>query len=282
MKLLRRLSALFAFSLLVSCLNIGDPPIWPGASFSRPIELLLHPGTTSDAESEDTDTDIRNLPVCVASQSWSAGELGRSILYHYKREGRRMTVGYFVYWSTERPWGKNALSYAVLPALFIDAFYSHLLFMFPGAQRLIHGPGDIEGARVVYEQQDDGKWTPVSAVGSDGFHREVPLATDDFVDGDGRVVLMTDVWSHQLGAKGARSFASERKDDMVCFGGETMSPLTDEIAKIFRLGSSFEPRRAWPAWKLDLPPVRVAVSGSEAVGPTPVRGPLESMPRAAE
>jgi hypothetical protein len=259
MKLLRRLAALFAFSLLVSCLGIGDPPVWPD-------------GTSSSADSA-SDIDIRRLPVCVA-QSWSAGELGRSILYHYKREGRRMTVGYFVYWTTERPWGKNALSYAVLPALFIDAFYSHLLFMFPGAQRLIHGPGDIEGVRVVYEQQDDGRWVPVSAVGSDGFHREVPLSADDFVDSDGRVVLMTDVWSHQLGAKGARAFASQRKDALTCYGGDSMSPLTDEVARMFRLGSPSDPRRAPPAWKLDLPPVRVALSGPAAAEPpTPVRGP---------
>jgi hypothetical protein len=238
-------------------LSIGDLPIWPDA-------------TASQVEGE-ADIDIRQLPVCVAS-SWSAGELGRSILYHYKREGRRMTVGYFVYWSTERPWGKNTLSYTVLPALFIDAFYSHLLFMFPGAQRLIHGPGDIEGARVVYEQQDDGRWTPVSAVGSDGFHREVPLSTDDFVDRQGRVILMTDVWSHQLGAKGARALASEA-DSVTCFGGDSMAPMTDEIARMFRLGSPSDPRRAPPAWKLDLPPVRVALSAPQGEGPTPVRAP---------
>ena len=212
---------------------------------------LVHTDVTAD-------DDIRSLPVCVASQSWSAGELGPSILYHYKREGRTMSVGYFVYWTTERPWGKNALSYAVLPALFIDAFYSHFFFLFPGAQRLLHGPGDVEGARVVYEQQDDGRWTPVSAVASDGFHHEVPLAVDDFVDRDGRVVLMTDVWSHQLGAKGGRSFADGRSQDLKCFGGDTMSPLTEEIARLFRLGSPSDPRRARPAWRLDLPPLRVA------------------------
>jgi hypothetical protein len=257
MKLLRRLAALFAFSLLVSCLGMGDPPVWPDR--------------TGDSR-EAADIDIRALPVCVAS-TWSAGELGRSILYHYKREGRRMTVGYFVYWSTERPWGKNALSYTVLPALFIDAFYSHLLFMFPGAQRLIHGPGDIEGARVVYEQQDDGRWVPVSAVGSDGLHREVPLSTDDFVDHDGRVVLMTDVWSHQLGAKGARAVADRSRDAVRCYGGDSMSPLTDEIARIFRLGSPADPQRARPAWKLELPPVRVALSASGAGQPTQGREP---------
>jgi hypothetical protein len=261
MKLLRRLSALFGFSLMLSCLNVGGSPTWPDVA-----------GAQTD---ESVDADVRSLPVCVASRSWSAGELGRSILYRYKREGRTMTVGYFVYWSTERPWGKNALSYSVLPALFIDAFYSHFFFMFPGAQRFIHGPGDIEGARVVYEQQDDGKWMPVSAVGSDGFHNEVPLSTDDFVDAEGRVVLMTDVWSHQLGAKGASAFERQQKDSFACYGGDSMSPLTDEIARIFRLGSPSDARRAGPAWRLDLPPARVAITSQAAVQPTPDRGPLE-------
>src|SRR3954466_1791355 len=105
MKLLRRLSALFAFSLILSCLNAGDSPSWPGASTSRAIGLLLTSIGGSEAGSDaPADDDIRQLPVCVAARSWSAGELGRSILYHYKREGRTMSVGYFVYWTTERPW----------------------------------------------------------------------------------------------------------------------------------------------------------------------------------
>src|SRR5262249_31747551 len=147
------------------------------------------------------DTIVPDLPVCVASKSWAAGELGKSILYHARRDGKTLTVGYFVYWTTERPWGNNALSYSVLPALFIDAFYSHTFFLFPGVRDLMYGPGDIEGARVTYEQGDDGRWVPTSAVASNAFHTEVELAPEDFVDSDGRVLLMTDVWSHQLGAK---------------------------------------------------------------------------------
>jgi hypothetical protein len=259
MKLLRRLAALFAFTLLMSCLNVGGTASWPDGSSGHPLGLLLGSAVSAD-DSATTDADIRALPVCVASRSWSAGELGRSILYKYKREGRTMTVGYFVYWSTERPWGKNVLSYSVLPALFIDAFYSHLFFMFPGARYWIHGPGDIEGARVVYEQQDDGKWRPVSAVASDGFHHEVPLSTDDFVDAEGRVVLMTDVWSHQLGARGARAFTDDRKDAVACYGGDSISPLTDEIARMFRLGSPSDARRAAPAWRLETPATKVALS----------------------
>src|SRR5258706_5935588 len=151
MKLLQRLSALLALSTLLSCLNMGSSPPWPAPTARQALDLWLHPAsalTTSLAPEADEDTLVPELPVCVASQSWSAGELGRTILYHAKREGRTLTVGYFVYWTTERPWGKNALSYAVLPALFIDAFYSHLFFLFPGARHLPYGPGDIGGARV--------------------------------------------------------------------------------------------------------------------------------------
>jgi hypothetical protein len=218
-------------------LTAGGAPSWPGPAAQR-----ASVGTGEESEI------IRNLPVCVTAHSWSAGELGRSLLYHYERHGRTLTVGYFAYWTTERPWGNNALSYSVLPALFIDAFYSHFFFLFPGMQRVLHGPGDIEGARVVYEQRDDGGWTPVSAVADDGFHREVPLSRDDFVDRRGRVVLMTDVWSHQLGASGARTFAEG--NSVTCFDHDAMEPITDEIAQDFRLGSREEPRRARPAWRL--------------------------------
>ena len=166
------------------------------------------PADPSGTTDESIGSIVKRLPVCIASSTWSAGELGRTLLYRAQREGRRLMVGYFAYWSTERPWGNNALSYAVLPALVVDAFYSHLLFMFPGAQYYIHGPGDIEGARVTYEQRDDGEWVPVSAVADDGTHHEVELSPDDFVDSQGRVVLMTGVWSHQLGAKARASSSS--------------------------------------------------------------------------
>jgi hypothetical protein len=207
-------------------------------------------GGSAEVSRAPDDNVVRDLPVCIASESWSAGELGSSILYHAKHVGRRLYVGYFVYWTTERPWGKNLLSYLVVPALFVDSFYSHLFFLFPGMQRMIHGPGDIEGARVVYEQSDDGHWAPVSAVADNGMHQEIVLAPDDFIDEQGRVVLMTNVWSHQLGAKGARAFAEGRHDGVVCFQRDRMAPLTERVAELFRLGTAARPRRAPPAWRL--------------------------------
>jgi hypothetical protein len=266
MSLLRRLSALFALSLMVSCFGIASPS-WPAPAAGQALGLLLSAGKgrslsgpAADDEAAEDASLVRGLPVCVASQSWSAGELGQTVLFHSKREGRRLTVGYFVYWSTERPWGKNALSYSFVPALFIDAFYSHLFFMFPGAQRFLFGPGDVEGARVVYEQQNDGRWAPISAVANNALHQEVPLSPDDFIEPTGRVVLLTNVWSHQLGASGARSLSADRKAAMTCFAGDSLSPLTDEVANNFRLGSSSHPRRAGAAWPIEPIEKRVAAS----------------------
>jgi hypothetical protein len=256
MKWFSRLAALLAISFAFSCFDVGKTPSWPAPA--RQALELLWPEASEAARADMTDTgrgDVKGLPVCIASRSWSAGSLGDSILFHYQREGRTLKVGYFVYWTSERPWGPNALSYSLLPALFIDAFYSHLFFLLPGAQRFIHGPGDVEGARVTYEQQDDGKWIPVAAVADDGFHDEVALSRDDFVDAQGRVVFMSDVWSHQLGAKGARAHAERLPSPgaVVCFDGDRLAPMTDEIARAFRLGSPADPRRAPPAWRLDAP-----------------------------
>jgi hypothetical protein len=250
-----RLGRLCAAALAVSCASCTTHQSWPP----------LAPSSSAGVPSGGTGDDalVRSLPLCIASERWSAGELGASVLYRYKREGRRLSVGYFVYWTAERPWGPNFLSYAVLPALLIDAFYSHLFFVFPGVQRVMYGPGDIEGARVVYQQSSDGHWTPVSALTDDGAHHEVELAPDEFVDSDGTVVLTTDVWSHQLGARRAEHPGHALRQRTACFVGASMAPLTPEIADAFRLGSAEHPRRAPPAWKLERAraPQRVAKVG---------------------
>jgi hypothetical protein len=251
MKLAARIAGLLSLSLTIgqSCLNVGSCPLWPEPSASQvAIHSLLSRPTGRDASGDD-DATVRELPLCVASERWFAGELGHSVLYRFRRVGRELHVGYFVYWTTERPWGNNLLSYLVLPAIFVDSFYSHLFFLFPGFQRVIHGPGDVEGARVVYEDDGEGHWKPVSAVADDALHHEVPLDPGEFVDAKGRVVLMTDVWSHQLGAHGARAFVETATDHVMCFDRDTLSPLSDRIADMFRLGTSLAPRRARPAWR---------------------------------
>lgn len=233
--------AAVALSIIGAALNLRNVPAWPD-----PRHDPVPPASASDG---DQDAQIvRALPICIASDGWSAGELGTAVLFRARRSGRTLTVGYFVYWTTERPWGANLLSYSLLPALLIDAFYTHFLFVLPGAQRILYGPGDIEGARVVYRQSDDGRWAPASAAADDSSHASVALAPGDFVDGDGRVVLMTNVWSHQLGAAGARQFAARHRQQVVCYGSEALLPLTADVTRTFRLGSAAQPRRAPPAW----------------------------------
>jgi hypothetical protein len=238
----RALVQSFVLFLSVPCQNCARNQAWPLAHAGAP---RAGPGHIAN-----DDALVRSLPVCIASENWSAGELGASILYRYERAGKTLSVGYFVYWTAERPWGWNALSYAVLPALVIDAFYSHLFFVFPGAQHFMYGPGDVEGARIAYEQKDDGTWVAVSAVADDATHREVRLLPADFVDGAGVVVLTTDVWSHQLGAHRVEREGHRPPSRSACYVGASLAPLTPDIAEAFRLGSPRDPRRAPPAWNL--------------------------------
>jgi hypothetical protein len=226
-----RVAGGIAAALGLFAMNAATAPSWP-----KP---------TGDPEAADAAL-VRSLPVCIASDGWSAGELGPSVLYRIKREGRTMTVGYFVYWTTERPWGTNLLSYLVVPALLVDAVYTHFLFVLPGAQRVIYGPGDVEGARVVYQQTDDGRWSPVAAVADDSAHREITLARADFVDGEGRVLLTTHTWSHQFGDRGV---PGRPPPSPVCFAHQRLAPLSADVARTFRLGSPEDPRRAPPAWR---------------------------------
>ncbi|HEY3592722.1 MAG TPA: hypothetical protein VGL13_02570 [Polyangiaceae bacterium] len=254
MKAITRFAGLLVIAVGQSCFDTSSNPTWPEpepeANAANAMGYALFQRSGALHEEESDAALVRDLPVCVASEKWSAGELGRSVLYHVKRVGRQLHVGYFVYWTTERPWGDNLLSYLVLPAAFVDSFYSHFFFVFPGMQRVLHGPADIEGARVVYEQRANGRWAPVSAVADDELHREVTLDPKDFVDAEGRVVLMTDVWSHQLGAKGARAFVEGQRHGVVCYDHESLSLMTGKVADSFRLGSIESPRRACPAWRL--------------------------------
>lgn len=187
-------------------------------------------------------------PLCVGARSWSAGALGETVLYRTRRIGRKIAVGYFIYWSEERPWGKNVISYTALPALAMDAVYSHFLYVFPGLKDAFYGPGDVEGVLVEFEEREDGKLEVVSGVADDGNHAPVQLSRADLLDSQGRVVLLTDVWSHQLGAHGGAKFADAPGAELKCYAKSTLQPLTDEIAREFRLGTEHKPLRGNPAW----------------------------------
>lgn len=206
---------------------------------------------------------IESHPVCIGSRVWSAGTMADTVLYEYRRNGDHLTVGYFVHWSTERPWGSNSLTYGLLPALIMDAVYSHTLFLLPGARHVLYGPGDIEGASVTYRQEPSGELVPIGGLADDDGHNPVLLAAED-LDAGGRTALVTDVWSHQLGGKGGARLLRDvlgegepggarrtgEKGRVRCFSGRALQPLPDAVARTFRLGSHHEPRRAKPAWQV--------------------------------
>ncbi len=194
------------------------------------------------------DAKIVEQPLCVGERSWSAGKLGDTVLYRTSRIGRKLAVGYFVYWSEERPWGKNVMSYTAVPALAMDAVYSHFLYVFPGLKDALYGPGDIEGVLVEFNEREDGSLDVVGGVADDGNHSPVTLSRADLVDSKGRLVLLTDVWSHQLGAHGAAHFADTPGSELKCYAQASLQPLTAEVVRDFRLGSAHQPLRGNPAW----------------------------------
>ena len=220
------------------------------ASILGPVTNTVRNSATCE-QASPLEGLIQHRPICIAwTQSW-AGDLGKSLLYQVSRSGpERIVVGYFAYWTTERPWGDNSLTRWILPAVAIDGFYSHLLFVLPGIQRLLYGPGDVEGVRVTYRLEAHDHLVPVSVVADDDRHQEVTLDVSESVDDKGRVVVLNDVWSHQLGgrraASAARAGASQR-----CFDENSLRAITREVVASFRLGSSKDPRRAGPAWGRD-------------------------------
>lgn len=242
---LRRFAALTVTLWLAAVINPNHESTWCDA-----VRSVLH-SEASEQEALDRAA-IEAHPVCIGSRVWSAGRLADTVLYEYRRNGDYLTVGYFAYWSTERPWGDNVLTYGFLPALIVDAIYSHTLFLLPGARDALYGPGDIEGASVTYRQEPSGELVPIGGLADDDGHDPVQLSAAD-LDGGGRTTLITDVWSHQLGGKGGAHHAKlkEESRQLRCFSGETLRPLSDVVARTFRLGSHHAPRRAKPAWSLD-------------------------------
>jgi hypothetical protein len=191
---------------------------------------------------------VRRVPICIVSTQPWAGDLGSSILYRVSPDkSKNVRVGYFAYWTTERPWGDNSLTRWLLPALAIDAFYSHLLFLFPGIQRVMYGAGDVEGVRITYRLGGPDRLIPVAITADDATHHEVSIDATDAVDDQGRIMLLNDVWSHQLGGRNALALARTGANRR-CFNGESLRPLTDHVVSAFRLGSPTNPRRAGPAW----------------------------------
>jgi hypothetical protein len=205
-------------------------------------------GDALELESDPDTALVRAQPVCIAASTWSFGKLGDTLLFVYRRHENQLRVGYFAYFDVERPWGQNMLTYSVLPATLIDATYSHFAFVFPGVQRLLYGPGDVEGASVLYDVAASGTLHARGGLADDDHHQSVELSRSDLADSSGRVVLMTSVWSHQLGAHGAARYAETPGAQVRCFKGSELQPLTRSVAERFRIGSSAHPLRARPAF----------------------------------
>lgn len=205
---------------------------------------------------------IEAQPVCVGSTVHSFGELGSALMYRAERRpDGRVEVGYYVFYSEERPWGNNWLTWTILPALAIDLVYTRALFVAPGAQRVLYGKGDVEGFRVLYADGEGGGLAAQEAASDDTYHRPTRLGRADlFAAVPGRLTVTTDGWNHHLGAKGARA------GDLVsvrCYESSSIRPLTAEVVRAFNLE-----RRAGPASaRLDASSDGAAAPQGEVVDP---------------
>ena len=217
---------------IAGSMAFGDSPQWPAPSVR---------GDSGEIDADDAL--VRSQRVCVLNTRRTAGDIGQSLVVRHRREGDRLWVSYFVYWSSERPWGHKPW----FLSLAIDAFYSHFMFVLPGLRHALYGPGDVEGVTVVYRKVGD-RLEILEGYGDDEYHRSVRLGPEDLTGRDNHTVLMTDTWSHQLGGRGAASLAKGSQIQQRCFAGNEIVPLTDAVADRFWLGSKNAPRRARQAW----------------------------------
>jgi hypothetical protein len=185
---------------------------------------------------------VERQPVCIGSSIASAGTLGETLYYRASRlPDGRIAVGYYAFFSEERPWGDNWQTWTVLPALAIDLVYTRTLFVAPGLQRAMFGAGDVEGVSIVYSPQPDGSLAFDHATTDDDSEHPITVSRERAFALDAQQpTFYSDVWSHQLGGTGASSrsdLAYER-----CYSGDSIRPLSDELASTYRLQ-----RRADPA-----------------------------------
>ena len=230
---LRVLSWLGAFFGAVTCaFALAPSGALPPSARAAENELAAPSGV---------EASIEQQPICVGSSVLSAGDLADTLYYRAVRlPGGKIAVGYFVFYSEERPWGNNWMTWTLFPALGVDMVYSRLLLVAPGIQRTLYGKGDVEGFRIVYDLDGEGALRVDSAVADDGHEALVELDRAHVLALDAkRPTLYTDVWSHQLGGRGARS-----KDDLAtlhCYESDRIRPLSDEIARDFRLEHRADP-----------------------------------------
>lgn len=204
----------------LGCTKLGHLPAKP--------DMLLEPIGVEQ-------TAIEQNEICVGSTVASVGELGESLYYRATlMPDGKLVVGYFAFFSEERPWGNNWLTWTVVPALALDLVYTRAFLFGPGLQRAWSGKGDVEGFRVVYDLQADGTLRVESAMADDGSHEPVYLSSSDVMSIDPkRPTFYSDVWSHQLGGRGAKSKSD--LDYVRCYGRGHLHPLPDGVATDFEL-----------------------------------------------
>jgi hypothetical protein len=198
------------------------------------------PGPSTPPADEEAAA-IEAQPVCIGSTVHSAGELGPALLYRRaRRPDGRLEVGYYAFFSEERPWGNNWLTWSLLPALGVDLVYTRGFLIAPGVQRAMYGRADVEGFRVLYTPLGDGGLRVEGAVADDDGHRRADLSRADLFAADpARITLATRTWSHHLGAR------IGRPGDLVyrrCYGPRSIRPIDRDVTRRFNLEN-----RAWPA-----------------------------------
>lgn len=187
------------------------------------------------------ESAIEQREVCVGSAVKSAGLLADTLYYRATRlDSGKLVVGYYAFFSEERPWGNNWMTWTLLPALAVDMVYSHSFLVGPGYQRAASGKADVEGFRVFYDVSEDGSLQLDRAVADDDGHSPVYLSAGEIMRLDPeRPTFYSTVWSHQLGGKGVK-----KSSDLVyekCFGPGKLRPLPDAVAKEYGLDHRARP-----------------------------------------
>lgn len=184
---------------------------------------------------------IEAKPVCIGSSVESAGTLGDVLYYRAtKLDDGRVAVGYFAFFSEERPWGNNWMTWTVVPALAVDMVYSRALLVAPGIQRALYGAGDVEGVSIVYDVGRDGSLSFDEAHADDRNEQPTAISRDRAFALDPRhPVFYSDVWSHQLGGTGAAS--RQNLAYLRCYEGDSIRPLPDEVARSYHLENRAPP-----------------------------------------
>jgi hypothetical protein len=184
---------------------------------------------------------IERQPICLGSSVHAAGRRADVLYYRaVATDDGRLAVGYFAFFGEERPWGNNWLTWTLFPALAVDMVYSRAFWLAPGLQRAIHGAGDVEGVAVFYQRRADGSLSVDHAVVDDGVEHARELSRSDVLSLDpGRPTFYSDVWSHQLGGRGARSRAD--LVDLHCYVGAEIRPLSEDVARSFRIDEGRAP-----------------------------------------